>query len=97
VGHRQHRRHARYPEDADAIIYILRDHTHGRSREEFCYALVCTRNPRRVDVLIEIDDDHIVGPAIVALRKSGKRGRLPEPGRVRLKLEALLRRPDSRS
>jgi HEAT repeat protein len=84
------------PEDADAIIDILRDRTHGRSREEFCYALVRTRNPRRVDVLIElIDDDNVAGSAIVALRKCGKRGRVPEPGRVRLKLEALLRRPDS--
>jgi hypothetical protein len=84
------------PEDANAIIAILRERGHGRSRQMFCDALVRTRDPRRVDVLIElIDDDDLAGHAIVALRQCGYRRRLPEPARVRPKLESVLRRPQA--
>ena len=84
------------PDDADAIIAILCDRSHGRSRQEFCDALVRTRDPRRIDVLIElIDDDDLAAHAIMALRQCGYRRRVPEPDRVRPKLEALLQRPDS--
>jgi hypothetical protein len=81
------------PEDADAIIEILRDPRHGRAREMFCDALVRTRDPRRVDVLIElIDDDDLAGHAIAALRQCTYRRRVHQPERVRPKLEALLSR-----
>jgi hypothetical protein len=59
----------------------------------FCDALVRTRDPRRVDVLIELtDDDRLAGYAIAALRECTYRRRVPQPERVRPKLEALLSR-----
>jgi HEAT repeat protein len=58
-----------------------------------CDALFRTKDPRRVAVLIDlIDDDAVAGHAILALRRIG-RGTLPEPERMRPKLEALLVRP----
>jgi hypothetical protein len=81
-------------DDADAIIAVLRDRGHASSRQMLCDALVRTRDPRRIDVLIElIDEDNLAGHAIVALRQCGYRRRVPEPDRVRPKLEALLLRP----
>jgi hypothetical protein len=80
-------------DDADALVDILRDRSHGRSRQMLCDALVRTRDPRRIDVLIElIDDDDLAGHAIAALRQCGYRRRVPDADRVRPKLEALLRR-----
>jgi hypothetical protein len=80
------------PADADAIIEILRDRSGGTARQMLCDALSRTKDPRRVAVLIDlIDDDDVAGHSILALRRMG-RGTLPEPERMRPKLEALLER-----
>jgi hypothetical protein len=80
------------PADADAVIEILRDRRSGSARQMFCDALVRTRDPRRVDVLIDlIADDDVAGHAISALRRISRRG-FAEPERVRRQLEATLRR-----
>ena len=81
------------PDDADDIIEILRERGGGQARQMFCDALARTRDPRRVDVLIDlIADDDVAGHAISALRGIG-RGTLPQPDRARPMLEALLARP----
>jgi hypothetical protein len=83
------------PGDADDIVRILRDRSGGRPRQMFCDAISRTRDPRRVDVLIElIGDDDVAGHAILALRRMN-RGSFPEPDRARLMLEALLARPSA--
>lgn len=83
------------PADAAAIIEILRDRSAGTARQMLCDALSRTKDPRRVAVLIDlIDDDDVAGHAILALRRIG-RGTLPEPDRMRPKLEALLVRPSA--
>lgn len=83
------------PADADAIIEILRDRRAGRARQMFCDALSRTKDPRRVDVLIElIDDDSVAGHAILALRVMSRRG-FPRPERIRPMLEAVLVRPSA--
>jgi HEAT repeat protein len=81
------------PGDADGIIDLLRDRSGGRARQMLCDALVRTRDPRRVDVLIDlIADDDVAGHAISALRRIG-RGVIPAPERVRPMLQAVLVRP----
>jgi hypothetical protein len=86
------------PADADAIIEILCDRANGHAREMFCDALVRSRDARRVDVLIElIDDDDVAGHAISALRRSAHQRQVPEPERVRSKLEAVIARPSATS
>jgi hypothetical protein len=83
------------PGDADAIIKILRDRSGGEARQMLCDALSRTKDPRRVDVLIDlIGDDSVAGHAILALRRIG-RGALPQPERARPMLEALLARPSA--
>lgn len=80
------------PADADAIIELLRNASSGMSRQMLCDALSRTKDPRRVDVLIDlIDDDTVAGHAILALRRIG-RGTFPLPERTRPMLEALLAR-----
>ncbi len=81
--------------DADAIIDILRDRSGGTARQMFCAALSRTKDPRRVDVLIDlIADDSVAGHAILAIRRIG-RGVLIEPERVRPMLEDVLARPSA--
>ena len=83
------------PADADAIIEILRDRGGGMARQMLCDALLRTKDPRRVDALIDlIDDDSVAGHAIHALRTIG-RGVFPQPERARPMLEALLARPSA--
>ncbi|HBF33266.1 TPA: hypothetical protein DDW35_01755 [Candidatus Sumerlaeota bacterium] len=54
----------------DDMVTILRDRSHGHSRERFAMALGKMKNPNAVDVLIEmLDDEQIVGPAIVGLKR----------------------------
>jgi len=80
------------PADADAIIEILRDRGGGMARQMLCEAVSRTKDPRRVDVLIDlIEDDSVAGHAILALRRIG-RGKLLKPERTRPNLEALLKR-----
>jgi HEAT repeat protein len=80
------------PADADALIEILRDRSAGMARQMLCDALSRTKDPRRVDVLIDlIGDDTVAGHAVNALRTIG-RGAVPEAERVRPLLEALLAR-----
>lgn len=84
------------PADADAIIEILCDRANGHARQMFCNALVRSRDARQVDVLIElIDDDDVAGHAIGALRRTSSGRRVPQPQRVRPKLEALIARPSA--
>ena len=84
------------PSDADAIIEILRERRHGTARQMFCDALLRTRDPRQVAVLIElIDDDDVAGHAIAALRQGTSRRQVPEPELVKPKLQALLGRPSA--
>jgi HEAT repeat protein len=83
------------PADADGIIEILRDRSGGMARQMLCDALGRTRDPRRVDVLIDlIDDDSVAGHAILALRRIGRRA-LPRPERLQPMLDALLARPSA--
>jgi hypothetical protein len=81
------------PADSDDIIEILRDRSRGTARQMFCDALMRTRDPRRVGILIDlIEDDDISGHVICALRQGTHRRRVPEPELARPKLEALLTR-----
>jgi HEAT repeat protein len=83
------------PADADGIIQLLRDRSGGMARQMLCDALSRTKDPRRVDVLIDlISDDSVAGHAILALRRFG-RGTFPRPERTRPMLEALLARPSA--
>jgi len=53
----------------DDIVELVRDKRHGRAREMLAVALAKTKNPRAVDVLIELlDDEEIAGHAVYALR-----------------------------
>ncbi|MBC7252108.1 MAG: HEAT repeat domain-containing protein [Anaerolineae bacterium] len=53
----------------DDIVELVRDKRHGRAREMLAVALAKTKDPRAVDVLIELlDDEEIAGHAVYALR-----------------------------
>jgi hypothetical protein len=81
--------------DADGIIEILVDRSGGTDRQMLCDALSRTRDPRRVDVLIDlIDDDAVAGHAILALRRLARGAHL-QTERVRSLLQALLARPSA--
>ena len=58
-------------EDFDAVARLARDTRHGKSREMLALALGrMKKEPRAVDVLIELlDDDIMAGHAIIGLRK----------------------------
>jgi len=51
------------------IVELVRDKRHGRAREMLAAALAKTKDPRAVDVLIELlDDEEVAGHAVYALR-----------------------------
>lgn len=52
------------------IADLVRDRRHGRAREMLAVALGNMKDPRAVDVLVELlDDEEIAGHALIALRK----------------------------
>ena len=54
----------------DDIVALVKDKRHGRAREMLAVALANMKNPKAVDVLIELlDDEEIAGHALSALRK----------------------------
>lgn len=54
----------------DDLVAIARDRTHGTTRQMVALALGNMRDPRAVDVLIELlDDDDVAGHAVMALGK----------------------------
>jgi HEAT repeat protein len=54
----------------ERIVELLHDRRHGKSREMLAVALGNMKNPRAVDVLIELlNDDEVVGHALKALGK----------------------------
>lgn len=54
----------------DDIVGLVRDKRHGRAREMLAVALGNMKDPRAVDVLIELlDDEEVAGHAVLALRK----------------------------
>lgn len=54
----------------DDIVELVRDKRHGRAREMLAVALANMKDPRAVDVLIELlDDEEVAGHAVLALRK----------------------------
>lgn len=54
----------------DDIVELVRDRRHGRAREMLAVALGNMKEPRAVDVLIELlDDEEVAGHALWALRK----------------------------
>ncbi len=54
----------------DDIIELVRDKRHGKAREMMALALCNMKDPRAIDVLVELlDDEEVVGHALMALRK----------------------------
>jgi hypothetical protein len=54
----------------DDIVELVRDERHGRAREMLAVALGNMKDPRAVNVLIELlDDEQVAGHALLALRK----------------------------
>lgn len=54
----------------DDIVELLRDKSHGHTREMLAWSLGNMRDPRAVDVLVEmLDDEEVAGHAIYALGK----------------------------
>jgi HEAT repeat protein len=54
----------------EEVVELLRDHRHGKAREMLPLALANKRDPRAVDLLIELlEYDEIAGHAIIALGK----------------------------
>jgi HEAT repeat protein len=73
---------------ADDLVELARDRRHGRSREMLMDALARTKDERALDALVElVDDDHVAGHAISALRRLGPKSSLPYLERARPALE----------
>jgi hypothetical protein len=54
----------------DEVVELVRDKRHGRAREMLPLALVKTKDPRVVPILIELlNDEEIAGHAVSALRR----------------------------
>jgi len=54
----------------DDIVALVKDKRHGRAREMLAVALANMKNPKAVDVLIELlEDEEVAGHALSALRK----------------------------
>jgi hypothetical protein len=54
----------------DELVELVRDKRHGKAREMLPLALVKTKDPRVVSILIELlDDEEIAGHAVSALRR----------------------------
>ncbi len=52
------------------IVHLVTDRRHGKAREMLAVALGNMKDPRAVDVLIELlEDDEVAGHALIALRK----------------------------
>jgi HEAT repeat protein len=84
------------PSDADAIIDLLRDRRFGSGRQELCFALRRTKDPRTPQVLVELlDDDEVNGHAISALRGWRRPEAAAALAGARQMLEAIAARPDA--
>lgn len=71
----------------DDLVGIAKDKSHGTARQMVAVALGNMRNPRAVEVLLELlEDDEVAGHAIMALRK------LNSP-RARARVEQFLDHP----
>ncbi|TAK33868.1 MAG: HEAT repeat domain-containing protein [Chloroflexota bacterium] len=69
------------------IVELVRDRQHGKAREMVALALANMKNPRAVDVLIELlDDEEVAGHALMALRKLA-------PPRARSYIERFVNHP----
>ena len=54
----------------DKIVDLVREKRHGVARQMLAIALGGMKNPKAVDVLIDLlDDDDIVGHALISLKK----------------------------
>lgn len=54
----------------DEIVSLVQDKKHGSAREMLAMALGKMKNPKAVDIAIDLlNDDEVVGHAIIALRK----------------------------
>jgi hypothetical protein len=72
---------------ADELMELARDRRHGKAREMLMYALARTKDERALDLLVElVDDDHLAGHAISALRGLGPKSSLPYLLRARSSL-----------
>lgn len=71
----------------DEIVELVRDKQHGRAREMLAMALGNMRDPRAVDVLIQLlDDDEVAAHAIAGIKKL-------KAARARPYVELLLNHP----
>ena len=62
----------------EEVATLARDRQHGKAREMLAVALGNMKDPRAVDVLIELlDDDEIAGHALMALGKLKARAAMP--------------------
>lgn len=62
----------------DDLIELARDRSYGRAREMLMLALAQTKNPKAIEVLLELlDDDEVAGHAVMALGKVGAREARP--------------------
>jgi HEAT repeat protein len=71
----------------DDIVKLVKDKQHGRAREMVAVALGNMKDPRAVDVLIELlEDDEVAGHALIALGKQ-------KDDRARQYIEPFLEHP----
>lgn len=62
----------------EEVAALARDQRHGKAREMLAEALARMKDPRAVEVLVELlDDDEVVGHAVVALGKLKARAARP--------------------
>lgn len=62
----------------EEVSALVRDEKHGKAREMLAEALARMRDPRAVDVLVELlDEDEVSGHAVVALGKLKARAAKP--------------------
>jgi hypothetical protein len=81
---------------ADDLIELLRDRSHGRSRQMLCEALRRTKDPRTPEVLLELlDDPDVAGHAILELRTLGPKTSVPHLAKAEPRLRRLVDDPQA--
>ncbi len=64
----------------DSIVELVRDKRHAKAREMLAPALANMKDPRAIDVLIELlGDEEVAGHALWAVRKLGKKAARARP------------------
>ncbi len=82
----------------DQIVELVRDKRHGRAREMLALALGNMRNPKAVDILVELlDDEEMAGHAVMGLGKLKAKRAKPHIERFLSHPKAWIRREAKRA